>query len=316
MKVIIGLDIGGTKVLGAIYDLNGKAIATLKKKTKANEGLEAVMKQVYKVIDGLLTGKDLDLLAVGVGVPGLVNDNGDVLFSPNIPFRDLELGKMISDRYKVRTYVGNDVNVAMYGEYKHLNDERMKNVLGVFVGTGVGGAIIIDGKLYVGQGSAAEFGHMVVNVDGAYCGCGAQGCLEAYASKTAIQKYIAKQLAKGRKSTLSDALASDGAVMKSASLQAAFDSGDALAIEVVARTARYLGVATGNLINLFHPQVIIFGGGVVEALGKSLTDLIVDEVRQHAMPGLIEHVRFERSSLGDEAGVYGAYRLARDDVAQ
>ena len=316
MKGVIGLDIGGTKVLGALYDFDGKMLAKIKKKTKADEGIEVVIKQIFKVVDGLLETEHVDLSAIGIGVPGLVNDSGEVLFSPNIPFVNFKLGQTISQKYNAKAVVGNDVNVAMYGEYKHLNDKALKNVLGVFVGTGVGGAIILDGKLYIGQGSAAEFGHMVVNVDGAYCGCGAQGCLEAYASKTAIQKYISKQVTKGRKSMLMDMLEDDGPVMKSSTLQKAYEADDSLAIEVVGRTAKYLGVAAGNLVNLFHPQVIIFGGGVIESMGSALLDMTALEARQHAMPGMIEQVEFKQSSLGDEAGIYGAYCLAMEIITQ
>ena len=314
MRVIIGLDIGGTKILGALYDVDGNVISKIKKKTKSNEGLEMVMKQVDKVIDGLIKAEGIELLGIGIGVPGLVNEQGEVLFSPNIPFRDFKLEKRISESYRVPVVVGNDVNVAMFGEYKHLNDVKLNDVLGIFVGTGVGGAIILGGNLFVGQGSAAEFGHMVVNVDGAYCGCGAQGCLEAYASKTAMQKYILKQLGKGRMSVLKDYLEEDGAVMKSSSLKKALDVKDELALDVVERTAKYLGVAIGNLVNLFHPQMIILGGGVIESLEVELVDRAIREARLHAMPGLMDSVELKMSTLGDEAGVYGAYRLAREKL--
>lgn len=312
MKTILGLDIGGTKILGVLYDLDGKELAREKKKTKANEGLEVVMSQIYKVIDALKSFEDAQILAIGAGVPGIVDDNGTVAFSPNIPFRDFTLGKKLSERYEVPVYVGNDVNVAMYGEYKHLDSRASKHVLGIFIGTGVGGAIIIDGKLYTGQGSAGEFGHMVVSADGAYCGCGAQGCLEAYASKTAIQKYILKQLTKGRKSMFSDLLEEDGAVLKSSSIRKAYDAHDELAKEVVDRLARYMGIAVGSLVNLYHPEMIIIGGGITEALGDLLLEKIISESRQHAMPGLMETVNFTVSELADEAGVFGAYQLAQN----
>ncbi len=312
MKTILGLDIGGTKILGILYDEKGRELAREKKKTKANEGLEVVINQVYKVIDNLMAYEKSELTAIGAGVPGLVSDEGTIAFSPNIPFRDFALGKKLSEKYTVPVYVGNDVNVAMFGEYKHLEHRASKHVLGIFIGTGVGGAIIIDGKLYTGQGSAGEFGHMVVSADGAYCGCGAQGCLEAYASKTAIQKYISKQLVKGRKSMFKELLEEDGAVLKSSSIRKAFDEEDELAKEVVDRLSRYMGIAVGNLINLYHPELIIIGGGITEALGDILLDKIISESRQHAMPGLLGTVKFNVSELADEAGVFGAYHLAKN----
>ncbi len=310
----LGLDIGGTKILGILYDENGMEIARQKRKTKAAEGLDVVMNQVYKVIDAMTESSGDRLDGIGVGVPGLVNVEGTVLFSPNIPFKDFELSKLLKKRYNVPVYVGNDVNVAMYGEWKHIGNDATHDVLGMFIGTGVGGAIIINGELYLGQGSAGEFGHMVVSADGAYCGCGAQGCLEAYASKTAIQKYIEKQIGKGRTSLLSDLLKEDGPVLKSSSLIKAYDKNDPLAIEVIDRTARYLGIAVGSLVNLFHPDQFILGGGVMEALGEILLDKTLNEAQQHAMPGLLKSVDFSLSVMGDEAGVYGAYQLIKSKL--
>ena len=311
MEKIIGLDIGGTKILGAVYDGQGNIVLREKKKTKAHEGLEVVMEQVYKVLDALIEGSKEGVKSIGVGVPGLVDYEGKVAFSPNIPFDDYPLKEEIQRRYKVPVIVGNDVNVAMFGEYKKTNNPSLHNVLGLFVGTGVGGAAIINGTLYLGQGSAGEFGHMVVNSEGAYCGCGAQGCLEAYSSKTAIHSYIQSQLGKGRKSVLKDLLSEDGAVIKSSSIRKAYDLGDALAIESIKRCGKYLGIAVGSLINIFHPQMIIFGGGIFEAFGDELLNITISEATLHAMPGIINHVEFKLSELGDDAGIYGAYKLAQ-----
>lgn len=312
MNVFIGLDIGGTKILGVLYDQAGNALRREKKKTKAAEGIDVVIGQISKVMGALLDSNEDALMGIGIGVPGLVDANGTVLFSPNIPFENFELSKVMNEKYQVPVVVGNDVNVAMYGEWKHLGSKQSENILGLFIGTGVGGAIILDGKLYVGQGSASEFGHMVVNSEGAYCGCGAQGCLEAYASKTAIQKSIQNQLNKGRHSMLNALLLEDGAVLKSSSLKKAIDEKDALAMDVVNRAARYLGIAVGSLVNAFHPDRIILGGGVIEAIGDYLLPIVLSEAEQHAMPGLLKTVAFSFSQLGDEAGVFGAYNLIKN----
>lgn len=318
MKVYIGLDIGGTKILGSLYNAKGESIMRVKKKTKAAEGLDAVMSQIYKVIDGLLdsggedSGNKFELAGIGAGSPGIVKDGSIVTFSPNIPFRDFDLGARIKKKYKVPFVLGNDVNVAMFGEWKASSITNARNVLGLFVGTGVGGAIIIDGKLYVGKGGAAEFGHMVVSPEGAYCGCGSQGCLEAYASKTGIQNAIKGQIRKGRPSLLESYMEEDGSVIKSSSLKRAYDAGDKLAVEVIDRAVYYLGLAVGSLINQFHPDLIILGGGIMESFGDVLIDKIVAEAERHAMPGIMEGVAFELSHLSDDAGIYGSYELIRD----
>lgn len=314
MKAYIGLDIGGTKILGSLYSEEGQSIKRLKKKTKAAEGLDKVMGQIYKVIDGLLEEEDIDLLGIGAGSPGLVKDESIVTFSPNIPFRDFDLGAHIKSKYKVPFVLGNDVNVAMYGEWKAADLKDARNVLGLFVGTGVGGAIIIDGKLYTGRGGAAEFGHMVVSPEGAYCGCGSQGCLEAYASKSGIQNAIKGQLRKGRSSVLKAYMEADGAVIKSSSLKKAYAEGDILAKEVIDRAIYYLGISVGTLINQFHPDLIIMGGGIMESLGDEMLGGIIAEAERHAMPGIMKEVAFELSHLSDDAGIYGAYALIKDHI--
>ncbi|MCD4714874.1 MAG: ROK family protein [Clostridiales bacterium] len=308
MKNYIGLDIGGTKILGVLYDEKGNPISKSKKKTKASEGIEVVMEQIVKVIDDLIEDNTVELAGIGAGIPGLVTDGGIITFSPNIPLRDFNLRKVLNKKYDVPVVIGNDVNVAMFGEFKYLNRSDLKHVLGLFVGTGVGGAIIIDGKLYQGQGAAAEFGHMVVNSDGVFCGCGSQGCLEAYASKWAIQEFLRSQIKKGRKSTLKDILETDD-VIKSSAIEKAYSEGDEITAEAIDRAIRYLGIALGSLINLFNPQMIILGGGMMESMGKTLLSKLIEESELHTMPGLMKTVEFKLSELGDDAGVYGAYQL-------
>lgn len=310
MKAYIGLDIGGTKILGVLYDALGNEIKRVKKKTKAAEGAEFALEQIYKVIDQLKNVPKVDLLGIGAGAPGLIKKEGTVVFSPNIPFVNFDLKKKIESRYKCAFVLGNDVNVGMYGEWKHTGLDEVKSVLGLFVGTGIGGAIIINGELFLGQGSAAEMGHMIVNNDGAVCGCGSKGCLEAYASKTAMQKFIQAQLKKGRKSALEGPMALGG-VIKSSILEKAYKDQDPLAVEVINQAVHYLGVATANYVNIFHPEMFIFSGGILESFGQAMLDEIIEEAKRHAMPGLVEDVDFRLSELGDDAGAYGAYALIR-----
>jgi glucokinase len=305
----IGLDIGGTKTLGVLYDEEGRELKRVKKKTKAASGIDTVTSQIFRVVDELIEEMDGDLKGIGAGSPGIIVDESVIAFSPNIPFANFDLGSYMRERYKVPFVLGNDVNVAMFGEWKASGLNNASNVLGIFVGTGVGGAIIIDKHLYTGQGGAGEIGHMIVNPGGITCGCGSHGCLEAYASKTGIQKAVVAGIRKGRQTCLKDYLEIDGAIVKSSSIRKAYLEEDPLAMEVVGDAAKYLGIATANLVNVFHPDLIIFGGGVMEALGAELMDLIVGEANRHAMIGLMGEVSFKLSHLGDNAGVYGAYQL-------
>lgn len=310
MKAYIGLDIGGTKILGVLYDVNGQELYRAKKKTKASEGPEVVLEQIYKVVDALIKEVKVELVGIGAGAPGLIKDEGTVVFSPNIPFVDFDLKKVMADRYQCPFVLGNDVNVGMFGEWKHTGHDEVKSIIGLFIGTGVGGAIIINGDLYLGQGSAAEMGHMVVQDDGMICGCGTKGCFEAYASKTAMQKSITAQLKKGRDSVLGDAIAAGG-VIKSSALQEAYLTDDALAIEVIDRAVHYMGVAAANYVNIFHPEMFIFSGGIIESFGRPMLDAIIEEAKIHAMPGLVEDVDFRLAEIGDDAGVFGAYALIK-----
>lgn len=314
MKAYIGLDIGGTKILGVLYNENKEALASVKKKTKATGGLEVVLEQIYKVVDGLLEDSEVELVGIGGGSPGIIIDESTIKFAPNIPFNGLNLGKIMEEKYGVPFILGNDVNVAMYGEWKASSISEAKSILGVYVGTGLGGAIIIDGKMYTGLGGAAEFGHMNVNPDGVICGCGSKGCLESYASKTGMQKAINAAIRKGRETVLEDYLKSDGDVIKSSSLQKAYVAGDHVAIEVIDDGMDYLARGMATLVNLFHPELIILGGGVMESMGALLKDRIVEKTKGYAMIGLADEVRFELSHLSDDAGVYGAFQLIYDKL--
>lgn len=312
MKTYIGLDIGGTKVLGALYNKKGEVLQRVKEKTLASEGVDKVLEQIYKVIDELSKYKGSELMGIGAGSPGIIENDSKVLFSPNIPFKNFDLGKKLKKKYKVPFVLGNDVNVAMYGEWKASDVKGAKNILGIFVGTGVGGALILDEKLYTGQGGAGEIGHMVLNPGGVTCGCGSSGCLEAYASKTGIQKAIQSGLRKGRKSVLEEYMKKDGAIIKSSSIEKAYKSGDELALDVINDTITYLGLATANLVNIFHPDLIIFGGGMMESLGDELLPKVIKEARRHAMIGMLDDVSFRLSHLSDDAGIYGSYQLILD----
>lgn len=314
MKHYIGLDIGGTKILGALFDGEGQVMLRVKKKTLADHGQETVLNQVYSVIDELMQVEHANVVGIGAGSPGIIQNGRKILFCPNIPFQQLDLAKKIEKKYELPFILGNDVNVAMYGEWKASKVDEAKNILGIFVGTGVGGALILDEQLYTGQGGAGEIGHMVLNPGGAVCGCGSHGCLEAYASKTGIQKAIVAGLRKGRESVLAKYLEKDGAIIKSSSIQKAYEKGDSLAIEVLDEAVRYLGLATANLVNIFHPDLIIFGGGVMESLGEELLPKIQRETRKHAMISMLDQVTFKLSHLSDDAGIYGAYELIRDQL--
>ena len=221
------------------------------------------------------------------GAPGVINqEKGIVLFSPNLPWRDYDIRTPIEKKFGVPFFIGNDVNVGVLGEYKYGAAKGDRNVVGFFVGTGMGGGLILDGRLFTGhQFKAAEYGHMVLDPEGPLCGCGQRGCLEAFSSKQGMASYIRQQVSRGRESLLGDVL--DGSTFRSKYLKKALMEEDKVAMEAVDRACHYLAVATGNLINTISPDVVIYGGGVIEAVGDIFLEKILDEVDRYCMPFLI-----------------------------
>ncbi len=312
----IGIDLGGTKILGALFDNNGTVIYKNKKKTKAKNGIKAVEEQLFSLIDDLTdkSGKE-EIKAIGIGVPGLVDvKTGTVKFAPNIAMNNYPIGDLIRDKYKIDVFVGNDVNVGTLGEWKYSPEGKSSNFIGIFVGTGIGGGIIIDNKLYTGSGGVAgELGHMTIDSNGAICGCGSRGCLEAVASKTGIQAEIKARIKRGEDTDIKESLEKEG-ILKSGPLRAAYDKGDIVVRETVERAAKYLGVGVANLINIFDPEAVVFGGGVIEELGDIILPIVKEEASRYAMRSIFENVKFEKAQLGDDAGIMGAFVLAQEGV--
>ena len=316
-KYSICLDIGGTKILGAIFDENDKIVFRLKKKTKAMEGSQNIEDTIVGVVDELLLGYNItidDVKAIAAGAPGVINqETGIVLFTPNLPWADYEIKRIIEDRFHIPFYIGNDVNIGVLGEWKYGAARGLTNVVGLFVGTGMGGGLILNGTLYTGYNyKGAELGHMVLNIDGPRCNCGQRGCLESFSSKLGMTDYIRQQIQHGR-STLMENAIEDG-TFKSKAMKAAFEADDDVMIEAIDRACRYLAVASGSLVNIFSPEMIVFGGGVMEALGDVFLEKIIDQVDAYCMPSIRSSVRFEKAELGDDSVLYGALALIQEHL--
>ena len=312
----IGIDLGGTKILGALFNEKGEVLYKNKKKTKAKEGITVVEKQLFSLIDDLIkAGKKEEIKAIGIGVPGLVDTKtGTVKFAPNITMNNYPIGKIIRDKYNLKVFVGNDVNVGTLGEWKYSLGGKTNNLIGIFVGTGIGGGIIINNKLFEGTtGLAGEIGHMTIDSSGAICGCGSRGCLEAVASKTGIQAEIEARIKRGDSTLIKDSLMKEG-ILKSGPLKDAYEKGDLVVIESIERAAKYLGIGVANLINIFDPEVIVFGGGIIEELGDIIMPIVQEEARRYAMKNIFENVVFKKAKLGDDAGIIGALTLAQEGV--
>ena len=312
----ICLDIGGTKVLGAVFDEDGKVLYRLKKKTKAGgEGTDNVEQVIISVVEEIIKESGIEkkkIHAIAAGAPGVINqETGIVLFSPNLPWRDYDIRTPLEKKFGVPFYIGNDVNVGVLGEYKYGAAKGYKNVVGFFVGTGMGGGLILDGKLFTGhQFKAAEYGHMILDPEGPLCNCGQRGCLEAFSSKQGMSAYIRQQVSRGRKCAMADAIT--GSAFKSRALKKALQAGDQVTTEAVDRACHSLAVATGNMINTISPDIVVYGGGVMEAVGDIFMEKILAEVDKYCMPSIRSTVELKNAALGDDSVIYGALAMIRE----
>lgn len=309
----ICLDIGGTKILGAIFDQENRIIHRLKKRTRgAGDSTENVEQVIVSVVEEMMEGSGLswkDIRAIGVGAPGVIDSgSGVILTSPNLPWENYDIKSSMEKRFGVPFTIGNDVNLGVLGEYKFGVARGYHNVVGFFVGTGMGGGLILNDKLFTGNRfKAAEYGHMILDPEGPLCNCGQRGCLEAFSSKQGMADYVRQQVRRGRKSLLGPYV-TEG-VFKSKQMKKALAAGDAVAMEAVDRSCHYLAVATGNMINTISPDIVVYGGGMIEALGDLFLGKILAEVDRYCMPSIRSTVELKTASLGDDSNLYGALAM-------
>lgn len=312
----LGIDLGGTKTLAAVIDImSGEVIASARKRTRAERGQDFVSQRTIELataaLDAAKLPDDEKLVAIGVGAAGQIDRQaGVILDAPNLGVRDMALGNILGKQFNTTVYVGNDVEVAALGEYLYGAGKGYNNFVCVFVGTGIGSGIVQNGKMYTGlTGTAGELGHMVIQTDGRICGCGGRGCLEAYASRTAITKAIMADIHHGRSSVLADdavrQLRQGETIIRSGILASAIQQKDELTIEIVTDAANYLGYGLGSILNFYNPDCIILGGGVIEAIDL-LFETAVKRARLTALSAPARKTPILRAKLGDFSGVVGA----------
>jgi glucokinase len=310
------VDLGGTKILAAVVAADNSILGRAKVPTPADEGAAAILQAIVSCVDSALADAGLNRSAVAaaaVGSPGPLDPmTGVILFSSNLNVRDFPLGHCLAAELGCPVAVENDVRVGGYAEFRLGAGRGYRDVVAAFVGTGIGGCIISGGRVLTGAtGNAGELGHMVVKVNGARCGCGSRGCLEALASRTAITRRINKQIEKGTPTILRDKIARKGR-LKSGDLAEAVAIGDHVAVTAVSRAAFYLGLGLGGLINALGPQIVIIGGGVAEALGDKWIAQVREVARRQALVDPDGKIRIEPAALGDDAGILGAALIARE----
>lgn len=315
----VGLDVGGTNVTGGLVRPSGKVIEREKQSTPNKGGpddLIATISTVTRKLVDAAAAAGATVAAIGMGVPGLLDpEEGVVTLAPNLPgaLNGVQLVDPLEKTFGIPVAMGNDVNVGIMGEAWMGAARGLRNVAGMFVGTGIGGGIINDGRLVYGSNYAAgELGHMIMQMDGPLCGCGNRGCLEALASRTAIERDLRAGIAAGRETVLTGML-KDSDRIRSKMLKKGLKREDPLVVEVMERAARVIGLACISVQHVLQPEAIVLGGGVIEACGERLLPIItgVFESDPLSIPGA--RGRVVQSRLGDDAGVLGAVALAREE---
>jgi glucokinase len=318
---ILGVDLGGTKILCGVVDHSNRILSRAKRPTPAREGSDALMKALHGCALEAIEAAGLrpaDLGGAGVGSPGPLDiERGYIVRSANLDVKDFPLGPGLSERLGMPVRVWGDVRAGGYGEFRLGAGQGFRDVVAVFVGTGIGGCIIIDGKIVSGStGNAGEVGHIVIKTNGPRCGCGQRGCMEALASRTAIARRIGKAVARGQATLLASYFqGSKQERIKSKDLAAAYQSRDPVVTHEVGRAAHFLGLGLAGVINIIGPQVVVVGGGVVEALGEPYVSLVRTSARPHIVSDPQNKIQIVRAGLGDDSGILGASLLAREALS-
>jgi glucokinase len=322
-RLALGVDFGGTKVLAAVVNLeNGNVVGSAKKRTRAADGPDQLMDRLLDVSEAALKDagrpKKGGVVGIGVGIAGQVDAARGVLVgTPNLSQATVELpiAERLTERFGVPAALRNDVQIAAVGEATFGAGRESPDFLCVFVGTGIGGAIVRDGQLWTGAaGTAGEVGHIVVDAGGRLCGCGGRGHLEAYASRTAITKVLLAELHRGGTSLLRELVPSPsedepgGTALRSGILAKAVAEGDELVIDTLVEAGRYLGLGLASVINTLNPTRVILGGGVIEAV-PLLFEVAKSHTLREALPAAARATEVVKAGLGDNSGVVGAAML-------
>ena len=279
--------------------------------TLADEGPQAVVDRILCAVDSLLNSRDIgsyQLDSISIAAAGAINvEKGLVTASPNLPgWVNIPLRDMIKEKYGIDTFLINDANAAALGEHHFGAGRGVNNLIYLTVSTGIGGGIIINGKLYSGPcGSAGEIGHMTIDVNGPRCSCGNVGCLETLASGTAVAKEATRRISQGESSSLAEITEGKIENITAEKVSMAAQRGDSLALEVISKAATYLGIGMVNLVNIFNPEMIIVGGGMSK-MGGLLFEPARKIVKERAFPLSAQAVCIVPAQLGDDSGTFGA----------
>ena len=325
-QLTIGFDLGGTKMLSYLFDTaktdkNGyDKLARARKKTHGQRGRDAGLSRICDTINESLDEAKKaaeELTAIGIGCPGPIDmDAGTLLDPPNLGWGLTEVKKHLEKEFGCPVFVLNDVDAGVFGEYTFGAGKDARCLVGIFPGTGIGGGCVYEGSVFRGaMSSVMEVGHVRVDPEGPLCGCGQRGCLEAVASRLAIAANASKAAYRGEASHLYDDAGADLKEIRSGAISSSIEKGDTVVEHIVREAARQIGISVAGLIHTLGPDVVLLGGGLVEALPDLITKVVDETARDRVMKAYRKSFKVKVAALGDDAGALGAAAWARKQLA-
>jgi glucokinase len=317
-EVMVGIDMGGTRLRALVVNAANKILGMQRAPTNPKQRPDRLVADLAGLVEATVQSAELklaDLRTVSIGVPGAVDPVGGIVHhAPNLGWKRVALGPKLEALLKIPVFVENDVNVGLMGEYTLGAGRGAQELVGIFVGTGIGGGIVTGGRLYQGaRGAAGEVGHIVVEINGPLCGCGKHGCAEALASRTAMERDVRAAIRKGEKSIVLKLMKERGRQrMTSSIIQRALEERDPVMEKVMKHAQFCLGILVANVVNMLDPECVIIGGGIAGRLGKAYVTPIRKTAYQYFLRRHdARRVKIVPGMLGDDAGPLGAVVLAR-----
>ncbi len=313
MRYYAGVDLGGTNTKIGIIGEDGEILVRNSIKTNSHEGVEVTMTRIWQETERLCRESEISsdsLAGIGIGIPGPVMNQEVVGFFANFPWEaNINLAELMKKISGIETKLENDVNVIAMGESKFGAGRGSRTAITVALGTGVGGGIVVDGRLISGvSGAGGEIGHMKLVDNGLLCGCGQKGCFEAYASATGIIREAVSRLAVNKQNMLFERIEGRIDEVEAKDIFDCAKAGDEFSLEIVEYASKYLAMGIGNLLNIINPERIILSGGVALA-GDILLDKVSEKLKNYAMPVTLKGMEIRQGTLGNDAGIKGSIAL-------
>lgn len=312
----IGFDLGGTKMLAVAFDSSFSEIGKIKRQTKANLGAAKGVQRIIGTIHQALENAKMSprqIKGIGVGSPGPLDlRKGIILEAPNLGWKNVDLKMNLEKEFKCPAVIANDVDAGTYGEYRFGAAQKARCVVGVFPGTGIGGGCVYHGEIIQGErNSCMEIGHLPVMPEGALSGCGLQGTLESVASRLSISAAVAAAAYRGEAPYLMSHAGTDLKNIRSGMIAESIKQGDITVEKIVYKSAQWIGYTMAGVVHLLSPDIILLGGGLVEAMPDLFIEAVSDTINKHLLPSFHGTFKIKIATLGDDAVVKGAAALSK-----